>query len=96
MEAEDSIIYRDIYRNAYFVLTGVLSVDDLIEYNGCVLPFEPYSTNEEIKEDIYNDIINHFIKTEEYEKCGDIKKIKDTIYNKKKNVNFVKNKKHAK
>tara|TARA_R110000824_G_scaffold380280_2_gene572631 strand:- start:117 stop:374 length:258 start_codon:yes stop_codon:yes gene_type:complete len=82
VEAEDSIIYRDIYRNAYFVLTGVLSVDDLIEYNGCVLPFEPYSTNEEIKEDIYNDIINHFIKTEEYEKCGDIKKIKDSVYNK--------------
>ena len=38
--------------------------------------------HEEIKEDIYNDIINHFIKTEEYEKCGDIKKIKDSVYNK--------------
>tara|TARA_R110000822_G_scaffold38603_18_gene106894 strand:- start:3683 stop:3973 length:291 start_codon:yes stop_codon:yes gene_type:complete len=96
MDAEDSIIYKDIYRNAYFVLTGVLSVDDLLEYNGCVLPFEPYSTNEEIKENVYNDIINYFIELEEYEKCGDIKKIKDTIYNKKKNVNFVKNKKDAK
>tara|TARA_R110000744_G_scaffold380354_1_gene500895 strand:+ start:47 stop:337 length:291 start_codon:yes stop_codon:yes gene_type:complete len=96
MDVEDSIIYKDIYRNAYFVLTGVLSVDDLLEYNGCVLPFEPYSTNEEIKENVYNDIINYFIELEEYEKCGDIKKIKDTIYNKKKNVNFVKNKKDAK
>lgn len=83
MEAEDSIVYRDIYRNAYFVLTGVLSVDDLVEYNGCVLPFEPYTSTKEIKENIYEDIINHFISTEEYEKCAEIKKIKDSIYNKK-------------
>ena len=83
MEAEDSIIYNDIYRNAYFVLTGVLSVDDLVEYNGCVLPFQPYTSNKEIKENIYEDIINHFISTEEYEKCAEIKKIKDSIYNKK-------------
>ena len=96
MDAEDSIIYNDIYRNAYYVLTDVLSVDDLLEYNGCVLPFEPYSTNEEIKESVYNDIIDYFIELEEYEKCGDIKKIKDSIYNTKKILNFVKNKKDAK
>ena len=48
MEAEDSIVYKDIYRNAYFVLTGVLSVDDLVEYNGCVLPFEPYTSTKKI------------------------------------------------
>ena len=83
MDVEDSIIYKDIYRNAYFVLTGVLSVDDLVEYNGCVLPFEPYSTENEIKESVYDDIINHFIQTEEYEKCSTIKKIKDSIYNQK-------------
>jgi len=83
MEAEDSIVYKDIYRNAYFVLTGVLSVDDLVEYNGCVLPFEPYTSTKKIKENIYEDIINHFISTEEYEKCAEIKKIKDSIYNKK-------------
>jgi hypothetical protein len=83
MKPEDNIIFNDIYRNAYYVLTDVLCVDDLLEYNGCVLPFQPYSSKEEIKKDIYEDIINHFISTEEYEKCAEIKKIKDSIYNEK-------------
>ena len=78
-----SVIFDDIYKNAYYVLTGKLSVDDLIEYNGCALPFEPYSEHREIEEDVYEEMINHFIETEEYEKCAVIKKIKDSIYNKK-------------
>ena len=83
MPLDENIIYKDIYINAYYILTGVLCVDDLLDYNGCVLPFQSYSNKKEIDEDIYEDIINHFINTEEYEKCAEIKKIKDSIYNKK-------------
>ena len=72
-----------MYKNAYYIIMGRLVVDDLLDYNGCALPFIPYSKNDEIKEEIYDDIINHFITTEEYEKCADIKKIKDSIYNNK-------------
>jgi hypothetical protein len=80
---KSNIFFKDIYRNAYYVLIGKLSVNDLIEYNGCVLPFEPFTEKEDIEEKIYDDIINHFIKSEEYEKCAKIKKIKDGIYNEK-------------
>jgi hypothetical protein len=83
VSSEDNIIFRDIYKNAYYVLIGKLCIDDLLEYNGCVLPFQPYTAKEEIKEEVYDEIINHFISTEEYEKCAKIKKIKDSIYNKK-------------
>ena len=77
------VIFNDMYKNAYYIIMGRLVVDDLLDYNGCALPFIPYSKNDEIKEEIYDDIINHFITTEEYEKCADIKKIKDSIYNNK-------------
>ena len=80
---KDNVIFNDIYKNAYYVITGKLHIEDLIEYNGCVLPFEPYTNIEDIEEDIYTEIIDHFIETEEYEKCAVIKRIKDSIYNKK-------------
>lgn len=73
---------KDMYKNAYYILTNKLTVDELIEYNGCVLPFEPNSIEKEIEEEVYNDIINYFVGKEEYEKCEEIKKIKDKIYNK--------------
>ena len=81
-----SVIFDDIYKNAYYVLTGKLSVDDLIEYNGCALPFEPYSEHREIEEDVYEEMINHFIETEEYEngyqQYLEDNKLKDTVENK--------------
>ena len=80
---QKGVIFNDTYKNAYYIIMGRLVVDDLLDYNGCALPFIPYSKNDEIKEEIYDDIINHFITTEEYEKCADIKKIKDSIYNNK-------------
>ena len=80
---QKGVIFNDMYKNAYYVITGRLVVEDLLDYNGCALPFVPYSQNHEIKEEIYDDIINHFITTEEYEKCAHIKKIKDSIYNNK-------------
>ena len=83
MSLDKNIIFKDMYKNAYYLLMGKLCIEDLLDYNGCALPFEPYSEIDEIEENIYDDIINHFIETEEYEKCADIKKIKDSIYNKK-------------
>ena len=80
---QKGVIFNDMYKNAYYIIMGRLVADDLLDYNGCALPFIPYSKNDEIKEEIYDDIINHFITTEEYEKCADIKKIKDSIYNNK-------------
>ena len=80
---QKGVIFNDMYKNAYYIIMGRLVVDDLLDYNGCALPFIPYSKNDEIREEIYDDIINHFITTEEYEKCADIKKIKDSIYNNK-------------
>jgi hypothetical protein len=79
----NNVLFRDIYRNAYYIIIGKLTVDELLDYNGCALPFEPFTENKDIEEGIYEDIINHFISTEEYEKCSEIKKIKDAIYNEK-------------
>ena len=83
MEQKDNILFKDIYRNAYYIITGTLSINELLDYNGCVLPFEPFTENEEIEEEVYDDIIDYFIEREDYRKCAVIKKIKDSIYDNK-------------
>ena len=39
---QKGVIFNDMYKNAYYVITGRLVVEDLLDYNGCALPFVPY------------------------------------------------------
>lgn len=37
----DDEIYHESMQNAYILLTQQISFDELIDYNGCNLPFHP-------------------------------------------------------
>ena len=70
-------------RNAYILLTNKLSFEDIFEHNGCDLPF---NIKEEITDNIIEDVIEHFCEIEEFEKCAELKKLKET---QKYNKNFI-------
>ena len=80
LEKDEEELYRESMTNAYLLITNKLTFDELFEYNGCYLPYNPKSDN--ISDDTFDDLINYFCELEEYEKCGEIKKIKDSIDNK--------------
>tara|TARA_R100000315_G_C5111495_1_gene63752 strand:- start:57 stop:326 length:270 start_codon:yes stop_codon:yes gene_type:complete len=80
LEQDEEEMYREAMTNAYLLITNKLTFEELFEYNGCYLPYNPKSKN--IKDSVYNDLIDYFCELEEYEKCSEIKKIRDTVDNK--------------
>ena len=74
-------LYKEAIENAYLILTDKLTFNELFEYNGCILPYNPKLNN--VSEDTFDDMIDYFCDLEEYEKCAEIKKIKDSLVNKK-------------
>ncbi len=70
----EELIYHECMRNAYLILTKQVSFIELFEYNGCSLPFNP---KKEIPNKIYDDLIDYYCETEEYEKCAKIKSYKE-------------------
>ena len=81
LDEEES--YDECMQNAYLLVTDKLSFHDLFEYNGCLLPYHPKKV---INDSVIDDLIDYFCTKEEYEKCGELKKLKD---NKKYNKNFI-------
>tara|TARA_Y100000592_G_scaffold91097_1_gene150627 strand:- start:275 stop:544 length:270 start_codon:yes stop_codon:yes gene_type:complete len=86
MNLSDEELVDLAMNNAYAMLIGNKSVDDLLdEDNEMVLVPDPEITDEELSEDL----IEYFITTEEYEKCAKIKdlmsfrKMIDNILNSK-------------
>ena len=75
--------YEQSMQNAYILVTNKLSFNELFDYNGCSLPYHPKKT---IDNSIINELIDYFCIREEYEKCGELKKLKET---KKYNKNFI-------
>ena len=70
MNLSDEELVDLAMNNAYAMLIGNKSVDDLLdEDNEMVLVPDPEITDEELSEDL----IEYFITTEEYEKCAKIK-----------------------
>ena len=70
MKLNDDELVDLAMNNAYAMLVGNKSIDDLLdEEEEMVLVPDPEITDEELSEDL----IEYFITTEEYEKCAKIK-----------------------
>ena len=83
MKEGDNNDYYEAMQNAYILLTNKLSFDAVFDHNGCALPF---SIEEDVTDEDVEDVIEYFCRTEEYEKCSELKKLKET---QKYNKNFL-------
>ena len=81
-ENPESLLYESM-TNSYMIITDKLSFNELLDYNGCSLPFNP---KKNIDNDVIDKIIDYFCTLEEYEKCSELKKTKES---KKYNKNFI-------
>jgi len=80
----ESVLYESMI-NSYMIITDKLSFDELLEYNGCALPFNP---KKNIDNDVIDKIIDYFCTLEEYEKCGELKTLKESKKYKKNFLNL--------
>ena len=85
LKEEDEDAYNESMQNAYILITNQLSFDELFDYNGCVLPYHP---KKKINDDVINELIHYFCTLEEYEKCGELKKLKESKKYKKNFINL--------
>ena len=70
MKLEDEELVDLAMNNAYAMLIGNKSIDDILDQEDeMILVPDPEITDEELSEDL----IEYFITTEEYEKCAKIK-----------------------
>ena len=89
MKLDDEEIVDLAMNNAYAMLIGNKSIDDILDEEAeMILVPDPEITDEELSEDL----IEYFITTEEYEKCAKIKDLMTfrKIINKLINPNNVK------
>ena len=85
IEEESDILVHEAMTNSYMILTNKLSFEDLLEYNGCSLPFNP---KKKIDNDVIDEIIDYFCTLEHFEKCGELKKLKESKKYKKNFINL--------
>ena len=83
LEKDEEALFHESMQNAYIILTNKLSFSELFEYNGCYLPHHP---KKNIDDEVFDDLISYFCELEEYEKCEELKNIKES---KKYNKNFI-------
>jgi glutamine phosphoribosylpyrophosphate amidotransferase len=80
---EDIEMYGVSMRNAYDLITNKRNLDDIYEaleedaLDVYPLPFNPLEEDGRSR-DIIDILIEYFTETEEYEKCAELVKIKDT------------------
>ena len=85
---EDIELYNRAMRNAYFIITKKKTLDDIYYeleedlIDMFPLPFDPVSEDGR-SPDIIDVVVEHFINTEEYEKCAELIKIKNKCQNSK-------------
>ena len=85
LEEEVNEIMYESMTNSYMIITNKLTFEDLLDYNGCSLPFDP---KKDIDNKVIDKIIDYFCELEEYEKCGELKKLKDSKKYKKNFINL--------
>ena len=83
-ESPENLLYESM-TNCYMIITRKLSFEELLDYNGCSLPFNP---KKNIDNEVIDKIIDYFCMLEEYEKCGELKKIKESKKYKKNFINL--------
>jgi len=81
---QDDSIHESMV-NSYVLITNKLSFEELLDYNGCSLPFSPKKT---INNEVIDKIIDYFCTLEEYEKCAELKKLKESKKYKKNFINL--------
>jgi len=77
-ELDDSIIIDKAMENAYLVVTGKLTFEDLLNADLNYLPYNPNKNT--IEKNVYDVLIDYYCDIEEYEKCAEIKKAKEEKY----------------
>ena len=85
LEEEPEALLHESMTNSYMIITNKLSFDELLDYNGCSLPFDP---KKNIDNHVIDKIIDYFCMLEEYEKCGELKKLKESKKYKKNFINL--------
>ena len=83
LKQDEEDMFNESMQNAYILLTNKLTFNELFDYNGCTLPYHP---KKNIDNKVINELIDYFCTLEEYEKCSELKKIKES---KKYNKNFI-------
>tara|TARA_R100000908_G_C3671697_1_gene94267 strand:+ start:124 stop:402 length:279 start_codon:yes stop_codon:yes gene_type:complete len=83
LEKDEEEMIEESMQNAYLLITKQLSFNDLFEYNGCMLPYHP---KKKIDDGVFKELIEYFCMLEEYEKCAELKKTRES---KKYNKNFI-------
>ena len=81
---EDLEMYEEAMENAYLIITKKLTLDDIyikFEEDGILnkfyLPFNPMQEDGR-STDVIDMVIEYYTGTEEYEKCAELVKIKNT------------------
>ena len=85
LDEEVKEIIHESMTNSYMIITNKLTFEDLLDYNGCALPFNP---KKKIDNKGIDKIIDYFCELEEYEKCSELKKLKDSKKYKKNFINL--------
>ena len=81
---EDIELYNKAMDNAYFIITKRKTLDDIYyeleeeQIDDFPLPFDPF-TEDGRTDDIIDMLVEHFISIEEYERCAELVKIKNTL-----------------
>ena len=78
-------VIHEAMTNSYMIITNKLTFEDLLDYNGCSLPFDP---KKDIDNKVIDKIIDYFCILEQYEKCGELKKLKESKKYKKNFINL--------
>ena len=84
---EDLEMYEQAMENAYALITKKKTLDDIYldleeeEYETFFLPFDPMTENGRT-EDIIDMVMEYYITSEDYEKCGELLKIKEKCLSK--------------
>ena len=85
LEDNPEQLLHESMTNCYMIITKKLSFEELLDYNGCSLPFNP---KKDIDNKVIDKIIDYFCSLEEYEKCGELKKLKESKKYKKNFINL--------
>ena len=80
---DEEELFHESMTNAYILITNQLSFNELVEHNGCYLPYHP---KKPVNDDVFDDLIDYFCELEDFEKCADLKKVKES---KNYNKNFI-------
>tara|TARA_R100001224_G_scaffold89430_1_gene58525 strand:- start:253 stop:504 length:252 start_codon:yes stop_codon:yes gene_type:complete len=75
--AED-VDERKLMEQSYQLITGRKSFEEILETeDGLAVIFNPYKPIKVMEGDAYDCLIDYYVKTEEYEKCDELKQMKE-------------------